>query len=370
MISCATNGPNLQAVNDTQRPRKELAASQAQKMETVAPMASGLAHDLNNILAVVQGNASLLLANKPSGGKEAKSLEICIIQRRRGPRHQAGSPVVDFKPQAIAGTQPHQSSATRSASVSGTFPHVLTPDINVEIQSGADLPNVSADPGMMEIPPDQPRALTHEMPCPRRGGSGFPSMPSMFRPGAAAVDPDARPGRFVRLTVADSGSGISPENLAHIFEPFFSTKPVGKGTGLGLTTVYGIARQHRGWVEVQSKVNGGLRFPGLYPRCRSRQDRTETRAVQTGWGIFRWWVKPIFSRRGRAGPDGFGHANPAVFRVTGSFPPVPVPMALGGMGETPGRGSSAADRSDAPGRFFRKGIGPAFDYPSKIRAAS
>ena len=86
---------------------------------------------------------------------------------------------------------------------------------------------------------------------------------------AARANPEMRPGRFVRLTVADTGCGIAPEVLPRIFEPFFTTKPVGKGTGLGLAAVYGIARQHHGWVEVQSKVNEGATFHVLIPAIAS-----------------------------------------------------------------------------------------------------
>ena len=82
-----------------------------------------------------------------------------------------------------------------------------------------------------------------------------------------------RAGSFVCLTVSDNGCGIPPENLARIFEPFFTTKPVGKGTGLGLATLFGIVQQHKGWVNVESEVGRGTTFriylprlPGYIPR--------------------------------------------------------------------------------------------------------
>ena len=77
--------------------------------------------------------------------------------------------------------------------------------------------------------------------------------------------PEARIGRFVRLSVTDNGSGIKKEHLAHLFEPFFTTKGVGKGTGLGLATVYGIVKQHEGWIEVESEQGKGSTFHVFLP---------------------------------------------------------------------------------------------------------
>jgi CheY-like chemotaxis protein len=89
--------------------------------------------------------------------------------------------------------------------------------------------------------------------------------PLELSPSLGQTDREAHPGRFVRIGVADTGCGIPPELLPRIFEPFFTTKPVGKGTGLGLATVYGIAKQHAGWVEVQSQPGQGSTFHIFIP---------------------------------------------------------------------------------------------------------
>ena len=102
----------------------------------------------------------------------------------------------------------------------------------------------------------------------------------------AQANPKARPGAFIRLKVTDTGCGIAPKEIARIFEPFFTTKEVGKGTGLGLATVFGIVAQHHGWIEVESKVNAGATFYIYLPRLpESEKSQTEfTRAPEVRGG--------------------------------------------------------------------------------------
>jgi two-component system, cell cycle sensor histidine kinase and response regulator CckA len=96
----------------------------------------------------------------------------------------------------------------------------------------------------------------------------------------AKLNPRMRVGNFVCLSVRDTGTGIAPENMSHIFEPFFTTKGVGKGTGLGLATVFGIAEQHNGWVEVSSEVGIGTTFRVLLPLTSENVAGSESTASQ------------------------------------------------------------------------------------------
>src|SRR5207244_3100354 len=94
-------------------------------------------------------------------------------------------------------------------------------------------------------------------------------------PAHLAQHSEARAGEFVCLAVSDTGCGIAAENLRRIFEPFFTTKEVGKGTGLGLATVYGIVKQHQGWIEVESQMGVGTTFNVYLPRSNQTAESSE-----------------------------------------------------------------------------------------------
>jgi CheY-like chemotaxis protein len=153
----------------------------------------------------------------------------------------------------------------------GILSRLLGEDIVLTTVFAADLPAIEADPNMIEqVVMNLAVNARDAMP---KGGQ--------LRVATSVIDVDAahalnqvgaREGRFICLEITDSGCGMSPETLGRIFEPFFTTKEVGKGTGLGLATVYGIVKQHQGWLEVSSKVGVGTTFKVFLPASGRAED--------------------------------------------------------------------------------------------------
>jgi two-component system, NtrC family, sensor kinase len=234
---------------------------QAQKMEAVGQLAAGIAHDFNNILTVVQGNASLLLAGKPPESPDGRPLQnICSAADRAA---KLVAQLLTFCRKQVVELRPTHLRDTFAA-ITAIMPRVLTPVIKLDAHATPGLPMISADGPMMETLLLS-LAVNARDAMPEGGILCITAAPVTLGPAEAAANAEARAGAFVRLSVSDTGAGIPPEILPRIFEPFFTTKPMGKGTGLGLATVYGIVQQHNGWVEVQSQVNHGTAFHIFLP---------------------------------------------------------------------------------------------------------
>lgn len=235
---------------------------QSQKLETVGQLAGGIAHNFNNILTVVMGHASMLTAlpNAPEAvltsaariTEVAKRASDLVRQLLTFSRRQ----VLDMASLDLC--QVLESTAT-------ILRQVLGADIVVRSECSPNLPCVRADHMMLEqVLLNLAVNARDAMP---EGGTLLlrADAVQVFAPEARPL-PDGSVKQFVRLTVQDNGCGMPPEVLAKVFEPFFTTKDVGKGTGLGLATVYGIVQQHGGWVSVVSEVGQGTTFQ-LYLHC-------------------------------------------------------------------------------------------------------
>ncbi|HEY5298570.1 MAG TPA: response regulator [Verrucomicrobiae bacterium] len=245
----------------TQRLALEVQLRQSQKMESVGQLAAGVAHDINNVLTIIQGHAGLLLNAMPPNGHAVKSLEKISLASERAAgfiRH-----LLMFSRKQIFQTKILDlNSVLRNLEY--MLPRLIGEHIALETGYQLGLPPINADTGMIEqIVMNLIVNARDAMP---KGGD-LRIETSTIEIGAAHArqNSEARAGEFVCLTVTDTGCGMERKVLQHIFEPFFTTKEVGNGTGLGLSTVYGIARQHHGWVEVQSEVGHGTTFKVYLP---------------------------------------------------------------------------------------------------------
>jgi two-component system cell cycle sensor histidine kinase/response regulator CckA len=235
----------------TSRRALEAQLVQAQRMEAVGHVAGAIAHDFNNMLNVMQLHASIALRAGDLESSWARVREILGATERAAAltrellvfssRRNASLVEVDL--------------GTVVANISTLLASSLGAAIALQTAIAPALPPVRADAGMIE------QALTN------LAINARDAMPSG---GVVEVRIDdvaaaSRPGRHVCMTVRDSGCGIAPEIQPRIFEPYFTTKALGKGTGLGLATVFGIVQQHGGWIEVDSVVDRGTAFRLFFP---------------------------------------------------------------------------------------------------------
>jgi two-component system, cell cycle sensor histidine kinase and response regulator CckA len=246
---------------------------QSQKMEAIGQLAGGIAHDFNNMLVVMQLRASLLIES------ESKS------ELREGVQQilEAAERAANLTRQLLTFSRREVRRSTQVDLVEVTngmislFGRLLGEDIALETRLAPQFPLTMGDPGLLEqLLMNLAVNARDAMPD---GGRLAIWLDTVAIDAAHAVlHPQAKPGRYLRLTVSDTGCGIAPEHLPRIYEPFFTTKEVGRGTGLGLATVFGIVQQHNGWIEVTSEVNVGTEFRVYLPALDSSAVRTPAEA--------------------------------------------------------------------------------------------
>ena len=220
-----------------------------------------MAHDFNNILTVIHGHAELLLAEGPLSEKVSHSV---------GQIRQAAGRGAALTRQLLAFGRPQVMELRRLdlneivANMTRMLSRIVGEQIALELQCCPEPALVQADAGMMEQVLLNLVVNSRDA-MPQGGGVVINTRMVEVDPGRLDQHPQGRAGRFVCLSVADTGCGIAPDNLRRLFEPFFTTKEAGKGTGLGLATVHGIVKQHKGWVEVESEPGQGARFRVFLP---------------------------------------------------------------------------------------------------------
>ena len=249
------------ACDITNRLNREVHLRQTQKMEAVGQLAAGFAHDLNNILAIVQGYTGLLLSDKGLESQAGKALrEIgAASERAAGLTRQL---LIFSRKQFM---QPKILDLNRLLQgLENSLQRLLGESSAVKFSLSPEAPPVRADATMMEQMIVNLAVNARES-MPRGGQLSVSTAPVQIDAAYVRQTPDARPGRFTSLTVADTGCGFDTAHLNRLFEPFYSAKGSTKGMGLGLATVYGIVKQHQGWIEVNSQSGRGTTFKIFLP---------------------------------------------------------------------------------------------------------
>jgi two-component system, cell cycle sensor histidine kinase and response regulator CckA len=234
----------------------------AQKMEAVGQLAAGVAHDFNNLLTVIQGHANLRLSGDHAGDAAKASFQTIRDAAERG-ASLTRQLLAFSRKQVIQQKTINLNSVLQK--VGDMLGRLLGEHITLNLALEPELPCIYADPCSLEQVVMN-LALNAKDALPNHGGQLSISTSRVhLTPGECSSSPEATAGNFVRLVVSDTGCGMDPSTKSRIFEPFFTTKEVGKGTGMGLAIVYGIVKQHAGWIEVSSQLGLGSSFTIFLP---------------------------------------------------------------------------------------------------------
>jgi len=265
----------------TVRKQLEEQLRQSQKMEAIGQLAGGVAHDFNNLLTVIQGHAALMLNSERLPSELAGDAQQITFAAERAA--SLTRQLLTYSRRQVMQLRNLDLNEV-VANMTRMLQRILGEDIALSVQYAPLLPPVYADPGMVEQ--TLLNLVVNSRDAMPRGGQLLIITGTVdINAASLQENPDAKAGPAVFLSVRDTGCGIAPENLSHIFEPFFTTKEVGKGTGLGLATVYAVVKQHDGWIRVHSELGYGTTFrihlPAAHP-APSIEERTPSAELVRG----------------------------------------------------------------------------------------
>ena len=262
-----SNGRDL-----TERLRLEAQLLQAQKMDAIGRLAGGVAHDFNNLLTIITSYSELALdAVPPDSGLEGKIHEILLAARRAAELTRQLLAFSRKQPQALRVVEVNQV----VSSIAKMLPRLIGEDIEFTFVPGAHLAQVRIDPIQLEQVLMNLAANARDA-MPEGGHLRIETSDILLNGDYIHGKPAVIPmGHYALITVTDDGCGIPREDLPHIFEPFYTTKPSGRGTGLGLATVYGIVKQNRGFIWVYSEPGSGSVFKIYFPSVVGRSAQGE-----------------------------------------------------------------------------------------------
>jgi signal transduction histidine kinase/DNA-binding response OmpR family regulator len=253
------------------------ALNRSQKLEAIGKLTGGVAHDFNNILQVIGGNLQLLQVALPEG-RATRYVASALQAVQRGAK-------LSSQLLAYARRQPLQpvviNPARAISDMDDMLRRVLGETIEIEMIKAGGMWSMAADPHQLENVLLN-LAINARDAMPGGGKLTIEISNAMLDDGYVASEPDIAPGQYVMFAISDTGSGMSPEVLERACEPFFSTKPEGHGTGLGLSMAYGFVKQTGGHFKIYSEVGEGTTFKLYFPR--SFEAEASVAQIQGGAG--------------------------------------------------------------------------------------
>jgi PAS domain S-box-containing protein len=256
---------------------------QSEKIESVGRLAGGIAHDFNNLLTAILGYTELLLSKRTNEDPDRADLEE--IQRAGQRAAALTQQLLAYSRKQVLVPKEVDINQTVLSLLQGMLARLIREDISMTYE-------LSQSPALVRIDPAQLERVIVNLVLNSRdampGGGSIRLEVSRVKLGQAQVPADTTPApEYVRLRVIDNGSGMSPEVRSHLFEPFFTTKEIGKGTGLGLASVYGIVRQSNGFIGVESEPGMGttftMHFPAVSGMAQPEEPAAATPAPAGGW---------------------------------------------------------------------------------------
>ena len=258
----------------TERRALESQLRQAQKMEVIGQLAGGVAHDFNNLLMAMMLNLDLLRDTLPVLDPDSPLHNLDLLTKRA---KTLTNQLLIFARQQHVQLHALELNAALN-NVLEMMQRLLGEQIELQVERGPGALWVEADLGLLDLVVIN-LCLNARDAMPSGGKLTVATALVEIDAERALEHVESRPGQFVCLQVTDTGCGMSPEILQHLFEPFFTTKEPGKGTGLGLASVYGIVHQHKGWVSVASTPRTGTTFRVYLPFLMGVKDAMPARPL-------------------------------------------------------------------------------------------